>query len=764
MNCILKWCLPLSLLPLSCHNSKVSNEYSEVIYQCGDNLSSSKYLEIKNSDDKNLLGSAVRILRRDSEGRIHEDVKASSKGCLPTTAVESSQLVYIGTTRADGKLEGTIVSPDSLSSMKGIQLKPIPDQQPQVNCHKRFVQDRYLDVMSFLSFEMAAPWSLFYSINAEIGPSKDSAFISRAFNESLPLLSSGSIWDITHIPAGAHELRLQVTDHVRNRSISDLSCDIDTADYQLDVDLAAPIVRFANIFGQRFGVVDEGYTPNFYINDDLERLNIKYCVKSIEPDAKSIPETCDVQEVIDWKTSAPQALKSGFYRLIFQAQMDDVQSKWIHRDILVNKVCTGDFEDVKRVNELGCNEILGNLRIRFSETLGFAPEAKGLVRISGGLTFENSALNAESGSFYAPNLSEVGSMTVSGSFVPVLGGFQSLERVHGDLNVATYQFLQNNRYRVFPKLRVVGGKLTAGLSEIPANALAKLESVGSLEINDCFDISGFNGMKRIFGSLTVSNCDELVTLDGFSALQDISDSLTIENNPKLEMISTFKRLASVRDITLSASPKASSLPQFQQLKTLANNLVITNWGMTNAEGLSQITAIDGGLSFSENEKLESLAGLEKLTYVGGLNLTANRSLTSVNGLGQLKIVGETLAISANPILETIEGLSSLTEIGTVAGSSSFGLVIDQSIGLKSLRGLENLQTLSASLYLVGNTSLEDISAIKSVEPFEPGVGFVEISGNNIAEEFCPDDAVFPGLGEFCSEFANPDEEDGSGDE
>ena len=86
--------------------------------------------------------------------------------------------------------------------------------------------------------------------------------------------------------------------------------------------------------------------------------------------------------------------------------------------------------------------------------------------------------------------------------------------------------------------------------------------------------------------------------------------------------------------------------------------------ITNLQGLSQITEIEGDLSIIHNNSLHNLGGLEQLETIGGsLNIQLNDSLTMLQGLATLETIETTFSITHNAMLTNLHGLAFLKTIG-----------------------------------------------------------------------------------------------------
>ena len=83
------------------------------------------------------------------------------------------------------------------------------------------------------------------------------------------------------------------------------------------------------------------------------------------------------------------------------------------------------------------------------------------------------------------------------------------------------------------------------------------------------------------------------------------------------------------------------------------NITISGAGITNLNGLAQLTAIGGYLIIQNNNALTSLNGLNSITSINGANgliINNNALLANIQGLANLATLGGSLTINFNPVL------------------------------------------------------------------------------------------------------------------
>ncbi|MBM1107506.1 T9SS type A sorting domain-containing protein [Aurantibacter crassamenti] len=167
---------------------------------------------------------------------------------------------------------------------------------------------------------------------------------------------------------------------------------------------------------------------------------------------------------------------------------------------------------------------------------------------------------------------------------------------------------------------------------------------------------------------------------------------------------------------------------------LTNNLVLQGPGITNLNGLSQITEITGNLvigGFNVGTSLINLIGLDNLeTVTGKLDINRNANLETLTGLSKLTVVGSTqigsgISISLNPSLLNLNGLNNLNRV-----NNSFNILNNAS--LLNIEALSNLNTLLLgnflSLTIQGNNALASLTGLEGLTMISGGLA---ISGNSL---------------------------------
>ena len=158
----------------------------------------------------------------------------------------------------------------------------------------------------------------------------------------------------------------------------------------------------------------------------------------------------------------------------------------------------------------------------------------------------------------------------------------------------------------------------------------------------------------------------------------------------------------------------SNLDGLSELTTVEGQLNISNnLALTNVDGLASLVAANG-LSIVDNDSLTNIDGLAALSgdLWNGVSIVNNISLTNVDGLASLNYVFDSLTIEGNAALNNVDGLSSLIWVG----DDEIGrpLIIRDNDALTNVDGLASLNYVAGSLIFEGNDALTNVDGLAAL--------------------------------------------------
>ena len=195
------------------------------------------------------------------------------------------------------------------------------------------------------------------------------------------------------------------------------------------------------------------------------------------------------------------------------------------------------------------------------------------------------------------------------------------------------------------------------------------------------------------------------------------DSVLVTNDACLSGGTTFSSQSQIDNFATN----------YPACKNISGDVIIQSGGtdITNLNGLSQITAIQGNLKIESNNSLTSLAGLENLNCVNGyLDISSNNSLSDISALTNLRSLNGYLKISGNGDLASLTGLGNL---GAIAGF----LEISENDNLTSLTGLEAIDYTTITDLTLRNCSSLSFCELENICLYLDNGGFASIEGNDI---------------------------------
>ena len=154
--------------------------------------------------------------------------------------------------------------------------------------------------------------------------------------------------------------------------------------------------------------------------------------------------------------------------------------------------------------------------------------------------------------------------------------------------------------------------------------------------------------------------------------------------------------------------KQSMIDNFNYTE-VTGNLIVQGSGITNVQGLSELTTVGGDLIILSAHNLSTLEGLSQVSTVGGaLLILSNSALTSLDGFSGIEHVSKYFIIQNNPNLTQLFSRSSLTTIG-----GYFKIYYNNN--LNSLGDLSLLSSVGGTVFLMENPSLSSTFGLSGLQ-------------------------------------------------
>ena len=152
---------------------------------------------------------------------------------------------------------------------------------------------------------------------------------------------------------------------------------------------------------------------------------------------------------------------------------------------------------------------------------------------------------------------------------------------------------------------------------------------------------------------------------------------------------------------------------------ISGDLLIKQISPSTLPNLENIQQVGGDVSISYNDRLKSLAGLSLSSVQGALRIEGNYSLKTLEGLEHLQTIEGGLYVKGNVQLEDINGLNNIESIGET-------LTIESNTKLVDVEGLESLQSVEGTLKIYDNDNLQSLQGLNNLQ----FVTTLQIAANN----------------------------------
>lgn len=258
-----------------------------------------------------------------------------------------------------------------------------------------------------------------------------------------------------------------------------------------------------------------------------------------------------------------------------------------------------------------------------------------------------------------------------------LSGFLALSTISGNLTIVNNEALQG--ISGFGELTSVSGDVQIIQNEAltSVSGIGKLSSVGGnflIQYNEQLSsITAFSSLGTVAGVMSfVTNGVE--DLDGFNSLTSV-DQLDIISEPHLKQITGFQSLSTIAgSLLIQLNPLLKEIHGFNALRTVGSIDILENEFLKTIDGFNGLTSVTNDLNIVDNAILVYIKGFEALTTIGNdLLISLNPLLESIHAFTALESVN-TLGVLTNPSLIYCCGLSNVISVGgyaveAIAGNS-----------------------------------------------------------------------------------------------
>lgn len=234
------------------------------------------------------------------------------------------------------------------------------------------------------------------------------------------------------------------------------------------------------------------------------------------------------------------------------------------------------------------------------------------------------------------------------------------------------------------------------------------------------------------------NCTQIngnLTIEGWDVtnLSSLGNLTSITGDMNLYLVNSSASLTGLQNITTVGGRVYIEFqrPNVDYLSGLTSvgGLVVAGAGITNLNGLSNITGhIPGNLEVFNNP-MTNLTGLNNITSVGNdLLINFMHGLTNLTGLNNITSVGKSLTIHFNNNLTSLNGLNNLTTVGDINLINS-GFSLRGNPLLTNISALENVTNIVRGFNLWDNASLTNCAIAPVCNKLANSTTNITLTGN-----------------------------------
>ena len=321
-----------------------------------------------------------------------------------------------------------------------------------------------------------------------------------------------------------------------------------------------------------------------------------------------------------------------------------------------------------------------------------------------------------------------GDVTISGIGISNLNGLAQLISIGGNFEVSNNDDLLS--LEGLSSLTSLGGELNinfnssltslSGLENIDPNSVAGINIFLNFQLSSCAVESICLALELPGTTTNISNnapgCNSLAEVEAACpscpvAGIDFTDQTQIDN-----FSTNYPNCTTIQGDVTIAGNTITNLNGLSQLTTIEGDLLIWIQNVVqNLDGLSNLTTIGGDFSFQDNHIITNLNGFSSLTTVGGgLQIGNCTALLNLDGFSSLTTVLGALRIRYNDLLTEVSGFSNLVSIGD-------DLELESNFALLNLGGLSDLTTVGGDISSAVSSSLTNFAGLSGLTAIGGGI-------------------------------------------
>ncbi len=231
---------------------------------------------------------------------------------------------------------------------------------------------------------------------------------------------------------------------------------------------------------------------------------------------------------------------------------------------------------------------------------------------------------------------------------------------------------------------------------------------GSLEIVSCPNLENLNGLEDLtsVGGVAVVSCESINNIDATQNIQGDLGFFVLMSLPALQNFDGITNLDGNLETLIISGTGLSSFDATQGISSITSYFEISgNENMTTIAGIPNLTP-STDVQMIGNTMLENVDAFSSATALSSLTFVSN-NVSNLDGFSNITSIDGTLVLVDNPQITNLDGLASLNNI-------TFELILEGSSALTDVNGLNENLFIGNSLYVIDNTLLEDCCAFTPI--------------------------------------------------
>ncbi len=156
------------------------------------------------------------------------------------------------------------------------------------------------------------------------------------------------------------------------------------------------------------------------------------------------------------------------------------------------------------------------------------------------------------------------------------------------------------------------------------------------------DISSLDYISRVEGGFSIDST-EVTEISNFNKLEYVKDRIVIQTNPLLLKVEGFNNMLTLNHCVINNNLVLQEITGFNSLESVKASFYFQgNIELIRIEGFRNLKRIENVLSFYHNPKLYSIPDFNNLEFVGQQLQIVNSAMTEISGFNNVDFIGSNI--------------------------------------------------------------------------------------------------------------------------